>query len=308
MTIAPIVLFVFNRLLHTKQTINALLKNDLAAESELYIFSDGAKNDQTIVQVIDVRNYIKSIIGFKSITICLRDSNWGLARNIIDGVTQIITKHGKVIVLEDDLVISSQFLRFMNTALDYYSNQLKVWHISGWSYSIDQTSLEDAFLWRVMNCSGGWATWQNRWKYFKKEPRELLKTFSHKEIRKFNLDNRYCFWNQIVQNVNGTLNTWAIFWYATIFKNNGLCLNPTITFVNNIGFDGTGENSDVNNYYTSKALNEKQEYKFPTNLVESEIAVERVKVFYHSLKKPLLRRVLNRLMRGLSSKLRLKLY
>lgn len=143
---APIILFVYNRPLHTQQTIEALQKNNLADQSDLIIYSDASKNDQASSQVQAVRNYIKTVNGFKSVKIIERDKNWGLAANIIDGVSAVVNQYGKIIVMEDDIVTSPAYLSFMNQALDFYQNENKAWHISGWNYPIDASGLGDAFF------------------------------------------------------------------------------------------------------------------------------------------------------------------
>jgi len=112
-----------------------------------------------------VRKYIHSINGFKKVTVVERDKNMGLADSIIDGVTTVVNQYGKLIVLEDDLVTSPYFLKFMNDALDFYQHEKKVWHISGWNYSITTNDLDDVFLWRLMNC-WGWATWADKWQHY----------------------------------------------------------------------------------------------------------------------------------------------
>ena len=130
-------------------------------------FSDAAKNEDEVEKVNEVRRYIKAIDGFKKVTVIEREKNWGLADSIIDGVTKIINQYGKVIVLEDDLVTSLYFLKFMNEALEFYKDEKKVWHISGWNYPIESDGLEDVFFWRLMNC-WGWATWADRWSYYER--------------------------------------------------------------------------------------------------------------------------------------------
>ena len=157
---APIVLFVYDRPFHTKQTIEALQKNQLASLSELFIYSDDAKNYGSQDNVDEVREYIYKIGGFKKVTIIKREKNWGLANSIIDGVTQIVNKYGKIIVLEDDLVTSKYFLTFMNNALEFYKYEERVWHICGWNYPINFDGLDDVFLSRLMNC-WGWGTWKD---------------------------------------------------------------------------------------------------------------------------------------------------
>ena len=294
--LAPIVLFVYNRPWHTRQTIEALQKNELANESELFIYSDAAKNKNAEEKVNEVREYIKNIDGFKKVTIIEREINWGLANNIIDGVTKIVNKYGKIIVLEDDLVTSPYFLKFMNDALNFYENEKKVWHISGWNYPIDTKGLDDVFLYRAMEC-WGWATWSDRWKHYKKDIDETIKSFSKEEIKKFNLDGVENFWGQVLANRDGKINTWAIFWYATIFKQNGLCLNPSQSFVENIGHDGSGVHCGENYSFNNSSLSMKRQINFNIKIEENSLAVERIKQFYKSQKKPLFVRAINKLAR-----------
>jgi hypothetical protein len=273
--ISPIALFVYNRPWHTQQTIEALQKNELASSSKLFVFSDGPKSEQDAGKVQEVRDYINSIQGFKDQQVIERESNWGLADNIIDGATQIVNEYGRIIVLEDDLVMSPYFLSFMNEALEFYKDKKKVWHISGWNYPIDSKGLPDSFLWRVMNC-WGWATWADRWQYFEREPEKLYKEFSNEQIKRFNLDGAYNFWGQVKGNVEGRIKTWAIFWYATIFKNEGLCLNPTQTLVQNIGHDGSGTNcgsASIN----SDEINNCKNHTFPSRIVENASAINKAK-------------------------------
>jgi hypothetical protein len=273
--LAPVILFVYNRPWHTQQTIEALQKNELAKESELFIYSDAPKNDEAMSSVEEVRDYLESVDGFKLVTIIKREENFGLANSIIDGVTDIVNRYGKVIVLEDDLVTSPYFLRFMNETLEFYKDEKKVWHISGWNYPIDSDGLDDVFLWRVMNC-WGWATWDDRWKHYYRDVDKTIKSFSKKDIKAFNLEGVSNFWYQVVANKNGAINTWAIFWYATIFKKGGLCLNPTKTFVSNIGHDGSGEHCISGREYEDKLVVD-YAIEFKRLYGESEAHIKRVK-------------------------------
>ena len=144
--LAPIALFVFNRLDNTKQTVEALKKNKLADQSELFIYSDGPRGQDTVAEVNNVRQYIKTITGFKRIKIIEHNINLGLATSIITGVTKIVNKYGKIIVLEDDLITSKYFLKFMNEALEIYKDNKKIWHISGWNYPIHEEKLNRVFF------------------------------------------------------------------------------------------------------------------------------------------------------------------
>jgi len=294
--LSPIVLFVYNRPWHTKQTIEALKYNKFATKSELFIYSDNAKSNIEDEGVNAVRNYIRKINGFKRISIIERQTNWGLAKNIIDGVTNVVNRYGKVIVFEDDLITSPYFLIFMNDALNFYKKKKKVWHISGWTPPIDDKGLPDTFLWRVMNCYG-WGTWADRWQYFEKDLNKIIRNFSKKEIHRFNLDGEKNFWKQVKSNINGKISTWAIFWYASIFKNKGLCLNPSRSYVRNIGFDGSGVHSLNKMDKDNLILCQKRNILFEEKIIESNLAVERIKGYYQSIRKPFIVRFTNKLKR-----------
>lgn len=300
MSLAPIVLFVFNRPWHTQQTIEALKKNTLANDSELYIFSDGAKHAKDQVNVEKVREYIREVNGFKAISIIERDKNWGLANSIIDGVTTIVDEFGKIIVLEDDLVTGPYFLKFMNDALIFYREEDKVMHISGWNYPINTTDLPETIFLRGTTCSG-WATWDRAWQYFEKAPYKLLGSFTKSDRYKFDYDGSVGMWSQVIGNLTGKLNTWAIFWYAAVFKKRGLCLHPSKSLVKNIGHDGSGVHCGSTDVYCAEAY-DKQVTVFSTDLVESAIAMGRIKNFLLGNKRNIFGRVINKIIRKIKCK------
>ncbi|MGD8122094.1 glycosyltransferase [Vibrio sp. TRT 2004] len=294
--LAPIAVFVFNRPDHTRRMLSALKNNNLANDSDLFIFSDGEKDEQTSHAVSEVRDLISNITSFKSVTIVEHPKNVGLASSIISGVDHVVNKFGKVIVLEDDIVTSPFFLEYMNNALEKYQHSNNVWHISGWNYPIQDSKLEDTFFWGTMNC-WGWATWEDRWKKFKKRPLELVNTWKKEDIYMFNLDGTYDFWSQVERNAEGSLDTWAVFWYATIFENQGLCLNPGTTLVKNIGHDGSGVNCGSDDVY----VGEFGRYlpKLTDDLTVNTQAVELIKNYYRSLRPSLFQRVRSKIMRAL---------
>ena len=296
LTYAPIVLFVYNRPWHTQQTIDTLQKNELAEQSDLVVYSDAAKNDEAKKSVEEVRRIVRNITGFKQVTIVEREKNWGLADSIIDGVTAIVNQYGKIIVLEDDVVTSPYFLRYMNDALDYYQDTGTVMHVSGWNYPIELEGLGDVFLWQVMNC-WGWATWENRWSKFENNPDKLINDFTSEQQSHFDLDDSGVFWSQIVANSNGKINTWAIFWYATIYQNKGLCLNPSLSYVENIGHDGSGVHCSDSGVIEKRKLNQYCRLNLDIEITESGLAIERVKGYYRQLKKPLIVRIINKMAR-----------
>jgi hypothetical protein len=236
--LAPIVLFVYNRPNHTMQTIEALQKNELASESELFIYSDEAKDDDARESVDKVRKYIGNIDGFKKVTVIKREINWGLANSIIDGVTNTINKYKKIIVLEDDLVTNKYFLKFMNEGLDLYEKDNQVASIHGYIYPID--SLPDNFFIKGADC-WGWATWENKWDIFEPDGKKLLKELTVKNLAKeADFNDSYGFTKMLKDQINGNNNSWAIRWYMSAFLKNMVTLYPGQSYVQNIGFDSQG--------------------------------------------------------------------
>ncbi|WP_196596241.1 glycosyltransferase [Pectinatus frisingensis] len=258
--LAPIILFTYARPDHTRKTIEALRKNIYAKDSNIYIYSDAPKDDSVKDKVDEVRMYLRTISGFKNIKVIERKENWGLANNIIDGVTNIVNKYGKIIVLEDDIVTSKYFLKYMNDALTVYKDVERVMAVSGYSYIEDEKNLPETYFLPV-NTSWGWATWERSWAGFERNPQKLMDTYTNTQINMFNLYGAYNFWEQVILNARGELYTWAVFFYEHIFSNSGLCVYPKYNMVTNIGFDGSGENCG-NNVVTKKIVCDKIIQKF----------------------------------------------
>ncbi len=248
--LAPILLFVYNRPLHTKQVIQSLLINTEAKDSELYIFSDGAKDNTQCTKVNEVRKYIEQIDGFKSIKIIYRDENWGLAKNIINGVTDIINKRDKVIVLEDDLLLAPYFLKFMNEALDTYQDEELVGHIQACDFT-NNPNLPETYLIKWTG-SWGWATWKRAWKLFEPNGLKLLNELKNQNLTKeFDFDGAYPYTKMLEKQTKGLNNSWAIRWNASLFLRNILSLNVGRSLVQNSGFDGSGTHCGGQSIYTS---------------------------------------------------------
>ena len=239
--LAPVVLFVFNRAEQTRKTLLALSENVLAKETRLVIYSDGPRSLSDTDSIENVREILFNFEGcFLELTVVECERNYGLCDNIIKGVTDTCKEFGRAIVLEDDIVTTPLFLNYMNDALQYYQGHSHVWQISAYSYSSLTDFSDNKFLLPMSNC-WGWATWNDRWEKFERDPIKLMSQFSKDDIYKFNLDGCYNYWHQVEANASGKIKTWAIFWYSTIFRNNGLTLYPNKSFVNNIGLDGSGE-------------------------------------------------------------------
>ena len=248
--LAPTLLFVYNRTKHVRRCIESLLKNSLAPESELYIYSDAAKDTSQQDAVTEVRDYIHTIQGFKKITIIERKENWGLARSIIDGVTTLVNQYGKVIVLEDDLVVAPHFLKFMNDVLEVYKNEPKVGHIQACDFTQDE-SLPETFLIKWTG-SWGWATWDRAWKHFNPNGKELLNELEERKLTyTFDFNGKYGYTRMLRRQIEGKNNSWAIRWNASLFLKDILSLNVGRSLVQNEGFDGSGTNCGGGGLYAS---------------------------------------------------------
>jgi hypothetical protein len=251
--LAPIILFVYNRYDTLVKVIRSLKLNNLSKKSELHIFSDGPKNDFDNIQVLNIRLYLKKIQGFKKIIIYERKINIGLSDNIITGVTQILNKYNKAIIIEDDIQVNKYFLEYMNQALNIYKNDKNVASIHGYQYPIIfPKNFQENFFLKGADC-WGWATWKRAWKFFEKDSSKLyLKIKSDKKLSKeFNYGNSYNFLKMLEDQSKDKINSWAIRWYASAFLNNMYTLYPKKSYVNNLGFDNKSTHSNNFFYYNS---------------------------------------------------------
>jgi len=236
---APIVLFVYARPDHTRRTVEALLANPEAAESDLIVFSDAAKTSEKYLSVEEVRHYIETVEGFRSITVYHRTYNYGLAKSIIEGVTQVLHNYDTVIVLEDDMVTSPYFLDYMNEGLKRFAGDDRVISIHGYVYPV-ASSLPETFFLRGADC-WGWATWQRGWALFNSDGQFLLSELKRQKLLKaFDFNGAYGYSNMLKGQINGTNDSWAIRWYASAFLANKLTLYPGHSLVHNIGNDSSG--------------------------------------------------------------------
>ncbi len=287
--LAPIALFVYNRPAHTERTVKFLQQNDLAAESSLFIFSDGAKSNADEEKVQEVRAYIQQIDGFKTVEIIASQTNMGLANAVIAGVSRLTKDYGQVIVFEDDLISSPFTLTYFNEALNRYRNEEKVMHIGAYMYALKDENLPQSFFYRAAT-SWGWATWERAWQNFEPNIDTLLKQFDATKRNAFSIENTMNFWKQMRDFKRRKNNSWAIRWYASIFLKGGLTLNPSQSLVNNIGHDGTGVHSGINDIY-NVIINPKPITQFPTLFEENKQAYLAIKQFLANRKGNYLARV-----------------
>lgn len=243
MQYAPIVIFAFNRLNSLKACVAALQTNIEALDSDLVVWVDGPRRDKNgeKEKVELVRNYVKTISGFRSVTYHFSEENKKLGPSIIDGVTQIVNQYGKVIVVEDDLIASRNFLAYMNFGLNRYEQNQEVWSICGFSckMKVPKGYQADAYF-CPRSSSWGWATWKNRWlscDWELKDWDEVVK--NGKAFNRWGGSD--CFgmlkgWHE------GRNQSWAIRFCYNQFVNNALSLFPVVSKIDNEGFDGSGTN------------------------------------------------------------------
>ena len=284
MTLSPIALFVYNRPYHTRKTLESLMANAEFSDSPLYVFCDGAKRKKDIPLVRETRELIRSY-ELDNATIIERKENMGLANSIITGVTELCDRYGRVIVVEDDLVVSPYFLNYMNTALDTYEKYDDVMHISGYMFPV-KGNLPGTFFYRVASC-WGWGTWKRAWDKFEPDVHKLLAGFQDEKKRwEFDIKGTMNYYKMLKHQAGGKVDSWAIRWYASVFLNDGLCLHPGKSLVNNIGHDDSGLHCGCTDAYDVN-VNEDQNFMFTTDINESEEAVILMADVYQSIKKPL---------------------
>lgn len=239
---APVVLFVYNRPAHTEKAIKSLQKNALAKDTLLYVFADGPKEHATAQDkknIRETRALFKTLSGFKEVILVEAEKNRGLAASVVAGVTEVVNKHERVIVLEDDLLVSPYFLDFMNEGLAVYKSSPQVYSINGFMYPLGHATKDVVLL--PYTSTWGWATWKDKWTAFspEMEGKEFLAENPFLAAR-FNLgDYRY------TDMLNFGNNSWGIKWYYAVFLRNGLNVFPTQSLVSNIGFDGSGTNGGI---------------------------------------------------------------
>lgn len=261
--LAPIALFAFNRPDHLEQTLNALKANELASESILYIFCDGPREGKDDVYLTQrVRELANSVKGFREVQVISHKTNKGLAQSIIDGVSKLCNEFGCVIVLEDDIVTSKYFLKYMNDGLAKYHDQEQIISLHGYIYPLRKPMPSPFFL-RGADC-WGWATWKRGWKLFNPNGEELLHALEKdNSLYRFNFNNSYDYFQMLKDQIEGKNNSWAIRWYASAFLKKKLTLYPHVSLVHNIGLDNSGTNCSSEDIFSAYLAN------FPLELPEA---------------------------------------
>lgn len=265
---SPIAIFCYNRPLHLKRTVDALLKNPEASGSAIHFFSDAAAKPKDQAKVDAVRAFIRSVNGFREIHIHEAEHNMGLSNAVIGGVTAILEKEEGIIVLEDDMECQPFFLRYMNEGLTKYALEEKV--ISIHAYSYPAADLPESFFLKGADC-WGWATWPRGWKLFEEDGKKLLDELRAKGlIRRLDYNGSYPFHRMLQRQVKGKNQSWAVRWYASALLQDKLTLYPGRSLLRNTGNDNSGTHSKKTSIY--EPILADQLPAFPAAIEESAFA------------------------------------
>ncbi len=244
---APVAMFVYNRVKQTRQTLEALMQNTLAPQTDLYVFSDGGRDERSWRQVMDLRRMLLETKQqaeegglLRSMTIVERGRNVYLEENIIQGIDIVMLSSDRIIVLEDDIVTGPHFLQWMNDALSLYRDNKRVLHVSGFTNLDLKEGVEGRDFYFTPHMSGwGWATWREKWQaHFHRftSRQEALDGLTDEQQREMEYDGEF----PCLKHLDRQPIPWDICWEIAIKRADGLCLTPRQTLVRNIGlYSGT---------------------------------------------------------------------
>lgn len=258
--LAPVALFVYKRPGHTKATLEALARNTLAPQTSLIIFSDGPKNDIDRDAVESVRKLVREVAGFSSVTLVERHENMGLAQSVIAGVTELLERFENIIVLEDDLDTSKNFLTYMNKALDHYRQDPFAFSVTGHTFPEKFLRIPGGYLYDTYagyRCSSwSWGTWRDRWQRIDWEMRYFTDFCQDTEAQeRFNRGGQDMAASLRMQH-KGEIDSWAIRFCYAHHANEMRCIYPTKTLVRNIGLDLSGTHSTPNPRFLHSSLDD----------------------------------------------------
>ncbi len=305
---SPIAIFAYKRIDHLKKTINSLKKNPESKLSDLYIFSDNYKIKDDKETVLKLREYLKTIDGFKSVKIILREENYGLSKSIISGINYCLEREKTIIVIEDDMITSKYFLDFMNKGLKKFESVNEVISIHGWTFPTKR-KLPNVFFLQGADC-WGWATWKEQWKIFNADGKDLLnKLKSRKLIKKFNLDGNFNYLKMLENQINGKNDSWAIRWHASAFLAEKLTLYPSRSLIKNIGKDGSGTHCDNDSSYESELTKSKIIIDNDLLIKVDKLSYKAMVKFYANVNGSYFRRIINylrRILKGIKKSIKYK--
>lgn len=237
---APIVIFCYRRPDHLRRTLESLMRCDGFESSPVIVFGDGPKNPEQFEAVEQTREIATTLLGDRA-EYHFREQNTGLAQSVISGVSDVVGRYGRAIVIEDDLELAQGFLTYMNRALERFADDERVWQVSGYMFDVPEFRSRSEALFLPMTVSWGWATWKRAWDRFDPLATGWERLDSDTPLRRrFNLEGAYDYATMLRRQMSGQLDSWAIRWYWTVFSAGKLVLFPPSTLAHNHGLDGSG--------------------------------------------------------------------
>lgn len=308
--LAPIIVFCYNRPEHLEQTLDALSRNELADQSTLYIYCDGPKDgasDEMRQKIADVRQVARKRQWCKEVHVVEAEKNKGLANSIIGGVTDVINKHGKVFVLEDDLVSSPHMLKFVNKALDFYEDYAGVFSISVNRPPLSKMQIPEDYSYDVFAClrsySTGWGTWKDRWDKVDWSMDEFDRCKQNPDMLRALCRLGDDFPPMMQMQEDGKIDSWAVRFTFAHFKHHAVAILPCKSYVTNIGFDGTGTHSGtVENVYENDLSQSVAEPRMLDMVYEDDRIINAFYSSYYPKSHPLWQKAINYIARKLGKK------
>jgi hypothetical protein len=237
---APVAVFLYKRPAHARELLTSLAASPLARETDLFLFCDAAKALADEESVQEVRAVARATAGFRSLTLVERTENWGLSRSVTGAVSDLCTRFGKVIAVEDDLVLAPSFLGFMNDSLGRYENEPRVMQVTGFQFPLRATPPDRNVFLPIISC-WGWGTWARAWSAYDSSTQGASQLLADPARRHaFNLEGAYDYVALLHQQREGQVDSWGVRWYLNVFERDGLVLYPPRSLVSNEGFDGSG--------------------------------------------------------------------
>lgn len=264
---ANVAIIAYRRPVHLRRCLEALSANIESKDTAVTVYVDGPRSREERETVDYVAAVAESFTALPELRIVRRSSNLGLSRSIIGAVEASLEERDNIIVLEDDLIVSPYFLRYMNDSINRYRNEPRVASVHGYVYPVDG-HLPETFFLRGADCLG-WATWRSAWTHFEPDEKVLLTRLESAadEIRElFDFNGAYPYLRMLCAQVAGRIDSWAIRWYASAFLADKLTLYPGRSLVLHAGSDGSGTNVGATDVFDVELT--------PNPIVPSEIPLE----------------------------------
>lgn len=271
--LAPVAMFVYNRADNARRTLQALMRNTLAPQTDLFVFCDGGKDEKSWKAVNALRRMLREMREdalkngrLHSMTLVEREKNIYLEENILQGIAQVMRDHDRIIVLEDDIVTGPYFLQWMNDGLNLYQDNPRVMHIAGFTHLDLPQGVEGRNFYFTPHMAGwGWATWRDKWqtnfRHFTSRE-QALDGLTPQQIREIEHDGEF----PCLKHLDADPIPWDVCWEIAIKKAGGLCLSPCRTLVKNVGlYNGT-------HFFSSRLI---QSFSYDRPALTTPVSVEK---------------------------------